>query len=195
VERSSEPVPFANRHHLAFVLRNNLNLRPQLRHDWGADEHRQARLIQSTDRYFILKAVHLRPESVPADGDVEKAQRKLFRSAFHLTGHQDHSHAGPPNRHSSLDPSRKGAGQPEAPHQHADRGAFAARNDDPIDAVEVLCGSDLPRFGAALTNGDDVFVVVALNRDDTNQVLNHFRLLAVDAALNDAESKSVLPAQ
>ena len=64
-----------------------------------------------------------------------------------------------------------------------------------MDAIEVLSGSDLPGSGTTLTNGDHVLVVVALYRDDTNQIFSHFCLLAVDAALNDVESKSVLPSQ
>jgi hypothetical protein len=123
----------------------------------SADEERPQRLVaDSLDREVGLEALQLSPEGVAPGAGVEEAE--MLRVA------DDQAGAGAEDRAGGLVVSaqrRLDAGRLDA---LGDRRALATGDDQAVEAVEVLSGANLGRFGAELAQRASVGPEAALDR-------------------------------
>lgn len=113
-------------------------------------------------------------KGVPANLNLEQSQSLLLRSPFDATRKEDESHAGSPNGHALIDPLYDLYTQARSLEQHADRCAFAAWDDEPLDPIQFVGSADLAdiRGGSCLKNRLDVLLEVPLDAEDTD-LLRH----------------------
>src|SRR4051794_33923482 len=99
----------------------HLDVRSGVLDPGGADEDRVDRLVESGEVEITLEGVHLPPEGVAPDGDVETAEGLLVGDAvLDPVGEHDHPGAGPEDRQGPLYP-------PPGPLPPGARGARAGQ--------------------------------------------------------------------
>src|SRR5579884_21461 len=157
VEGRDEEPPLARQHRMAVDLREHLDVRPRLLQPGRPDEDRVDRLVAVADAELGLEALHLAAERVAPRPEVAEAEVVAVE--------HDHPGAGAEDRagerlHRLVEPVE--------PHQAADRGRLAARDDQPVEAVELLGQAHLDRLRAEPAQHGRVLAEVPLYGEDAD---------------------------
>lgn len=104
MKRSTKAVALPDRDDLIIVKSNRLGPAMTFRDDRRTNENSRDGLVQTLDNDFIFKTVDLGTERVSAHRDVQQTQGELVFPILDVLGHEDHSHASPPDRHSRCRP-------------------------------------------------------------------------------------------
>lgn len=151
-------------------------------HPWTADEDGMDRShtgvggaeVQAFEVQVRLEGFPLASEGVAADGHVQPAEcllgsaRKVCGGVGNVRGQQDHACAGTVNRQSAGDAFTQWFRQPEGTREFVDGCGLAARDDEPIQAVEFLGTPDADPLGAGFRGGTEMLAEVALKRQDAD---------------------------
>ena len=157
MERGDEQPSLAREHRVAVDLREDLDARTRILDPRRADEDGAHGLLAGDDVEVGLEAAHLAPERVPPH--VEVAEREM------VAVEHDHPGAGAEDRR--LEPAQRLV-DPVQPHQPADRGRLAARDDQAVEPVELLRQPHLDRLGAEAPQHRRVLAEVPLERQDAD---------------------------
>src|SRR5438445_10285218 len=127
VERRDEEATLPQEDRLTLVLCQDLDVRPCLAHARRTDEDAAKRLVIPSEPEIRLEARHLAAVGVPVDFEVDHAEM-LAVEDDHARARTEH---GPGERAQRLV-------EPVQAHQPHERGRLAARNDEPVEPVELL---------------------------------------------------------
>lgn len=161
---------------LALVGGEGLDFGAEAGDDGGADEDAGDVAVEALHGEGVFKAVDLGAEGVAADGDVEEGEGVLgsavdFLGLFDLFGHEDHAHAGSPDREALGGAVLNGFAEAVAGEEEADSGGFAAGDDEAVDGLEMFGSADFEDLKGGVSEalkGLDVFVEVALEGEDAD---------------------------
>ena len=112
-----------------------------------------------------LERIELAPEGVALHRHVQQRQDRLLAALDRLRQH-DHSRARPEQRRASSGQVEDRFAQAPAQDQVAHRGAFAARQDQPADAVQVRGQAHLDALHADRGEGVEMLPEGALQRQN-----------------------------
>ena len=117
-----------------------------------------------------LKAVHLTPEVITVDGHIQPAEQRLSANflVFDMLGQKNHAGAGTPYRLSGFYPDPQRFQQAQALCNQPHGSAFAARNNDAIQAIELCRGAHLDHINMQLPQNSCVFRKCALQCKNAN---------------------------
>ncbi len=138
VKRDRENIPLANRNRMAIDFGQNVHAIPDFLNPRSSDEHG----IEggSVEGQLSFERRKLTPEGVSAYGDVEDAEM--------LPVQHDHSCTGAEDRPSLSDEVDEWTCETLSLHSQADGRRLSARDDEGIEALEILRGADLARLDA-----------------------------------------------
>src|SRR4051794_5705976 len=158
MEGGDDHTPLAQEHRFAVELGEHLDLRPDFADARRADEDAPQGLSLAHQGQVCLEARDLPSIRVPVDVDVNGAEMSAVE--------HDHPRAG----------AEEGAGElahrlVEAvePHQAHERGRLAARDDQPIEPLQLLRLADLDGVGAEPTKHRRVLAEVSLDCQDADR--------------------------
>src|SRR6266516_6845754 len=136
-----------------------------------ADEHGMQRpAFEPVDREVGLERVNLPSERIPAHRHVDPAERLLLvRPADETVGEQDHARTGAEDRQTVRYPFPQRFDEVERPGELDDRGRLAARQDQAVDACQLVRAPDRDGPRARGTQYVQVLAPVALQREHTNR--------------------------
>src|SRR2546423_8647534 len=132
VERRDENASRAREHRPAFVHGQHLDLRPRLLDPRRADEDAVQRLVLAGEVEVGLEALDLAPVGVPTHRDVDEPEV--------VAPEQDHPRTGAEDRRLEA-PER--LVEAVEPRELEDRRRLAARDDEPVEPVQLLRLPDL----------------------------------------------------
>lgn len=141
MERGAQEGALPHCHDASLVFGQDVDFRSGGRDDRRSDEDSRDGFGQPFHADRVLEAMDLGAEGVAAHGDVEYAEAVLIPT-FYGGGHHHQAHTGPPNGHSFAGAGLNRLAEAEPFEEEANGGAFAAGNDQPLDAVEVLDRAD-----------------------------------------------------
>ena len=116
--------------------------------DGSADKDAGDAIGKAGEADGVLERVNLGTEGVSPDHNVEEAEAELVGAAFNFARHENHSHAGAPDGEARLVGVAERRFEAGAAKEHADGGAFAARDDEALNGREVGFVSHFNPFGA-----------------------------------------------
>src|SRR5438094_5027321 len=168
MEGQRQPVALLDRDRLAGMTRQLLNVGRPLGHPRGADEYRRAGATDGGGFDDRLEAVDLPAVRVAPNADVDQLERLLVGPpAFDIAGHQDHPGAGAQDRHprgaAALD-RRSQSGFHQARHGRA----FAARQDQGVDLVQITRETNGHALDLAGAERRQVLAKIPLQRKDAD---------------------------
>src|SRR5215211_6031060 len=152
MERRDEEAAVPQQHGLAVQLREHLDAGSDAAHSRCPDEHASQRLGVAVEFEVGLEARHLAAVGVPLHLEGDEAEVVAVE--------QDHPGAGPEHRPGEA-PDR--LLQPVEPDQPRDRSRLAARDDEPVEPVELLRLPDLHDVGAEAPQHGRVLAEVPLD--------------------------------
>lgn len=113
------------------------------------EDTREVAVVEGRHRYRRLERGELTSVAVSANRDINGVEGPLPGPRItDLVGQQDHAGARAENGQVSGQSFGQRLTQTVDIEQLGDRGRLATRNDQTIDLVEVLCGTNLDRTGA-----------------------------------------------
>ena len=157
VERGDEQTTVAREHGVPVDLGEDLDIGAGVLDPRRADEHRAHGRVVVGEIEVGLEAAHLAAERVAADAEVAEAEMVAVE--------HDHPRARAEDRRLEAEQRLVDAVEP---HQPPDRGRLAARDDQPVEPVELLGKPDLDRFRAEPPQHRRVLAEVPLQREDAD---------------------------
>ena len=131
MEGHGEHVALADRHRMSLDLSQHFHVLPVLLYPRSTNEYRtQGSVAQAVHVEVGLEALHLAPERVPARPHVEQPEVVAVE--------HDQAGAGSEHRGARAHEVAKRLGQALALDAERHRGGLAARDDQRVEAVEVL---------------------------------------------------------
>src|SRR3954447_17339062 len=157
MERGDEKPSLARQHRMAVDLGEHLDVGSRFLEPRRPDEDGAQRLVAVADVQVGLEAAHLPAERVPPRGVVPEAEM--------VTGEDDHPRARPEDR--AAEPAHRLL-EAVQPHEAADRGRLAARDDEPVEPLELCGEANLDRFRAEPPQHRRVLSKVPLHGKDAD---------------------------
>src|SRR5262245_6949707 len=152
MERRDEESALAGQDWMAVHLGEHLDFGPDLLDPRGADEDRAQRPALAGEVEVGLERGDLAPEGVPPYRDVDEAEMVAV----------EHDHPGAGAEHRPVELAQRLVEAVE-PHQARERGRLAARDDEPVEPVELLGDADLDNVGAEAPQHRRVLAEVPLH--------------------------------
>src|SRR5579884_189723 len=133
---------------------------------WSTNEYPMERPTRhSRDGEIGFEALALTAEGVALNADVHASNQGLVHAAVaDLVGQEDHAGAGSIYREVTTAGFTKRLEKLKSTQQLPDGGALSTRDDEPIEARQILGKLDQARARAQLGQSGDVFRHVALDR-------------------------------
>src|SRR5215213_1849689 len=157
VERCHEEATLAQQDGLAVVFRQYLDLGPALADTRCADEDAAERLVLPLELEIRLEAGHLPPIGVTVDLEIHQAQMRAIE--------HDHPRAGAEDRSCEALHRLVEAVEPHQPHE---RRRLAARDDEAVQALQLIGLPDLDRVGPEASQHRRVLAEVPLHSEHTD---------------------------
>src|SRR6476661_6380612 len=163
MERSHEDRSLPREHRMAVDLGEHLDVGTGGLDPGRTNEDRAQRLVAVPDVEICLEALHLPAESVSLRADIDEPEV--------VPVEDDHAGARPEDRR--VEPSHRLVEAVE-PHQPHDRGRLAARQDQPVEPLELLGQAHLDRLGAEAPQHGRVLAEVSLHGEhaDSKRLLH-----------------------
>src|SRR5262249_2010751 len=152
VERRDEEAALAGQDWMAVDLGEDLDVGPDLLDPRRADEDGAQRPALAGELEVGLERGDLAPEGVPAHREVDEAEMVAV----------EHDHPGAGAEHRAPELAQRLVEAVE-PHQARERRRLAARDDEPVEPVELLRDADLDDVGAEAPQHRRVLAEVPLH--------------------------------
>ena len=165
VERGDEEASLPQQHRHAVVAREHLDVRARVRHARRADEDAPHRPAVVAEVEVGLEARELAAVAVPLHVDVDEPEMRTVEQD-HPGARAEDGRGEPPDR----------LLEPVEPHQPRDRGRLAARDHEPVKALELLGQAHLDHVRAERAQHRRVLAEVALNGENTDSHRCHSRV-------------------
>src|SRR3954447_12286918 len=152
MEGSNQNPPLPRQHRMAVDLGEHLDVGAGGLDPRRADEDGAQRLLAAADVEIGLKALHLTAERVPLRANVHEPEV--------VPVEDDHAGAGAEDRGVEAPQCLVEAVEPHQPH---DRGRLAARQDQPVEPLELLGQANLERLGTEAPQHGRMLAEVSLH--------------------------------
>ncbi|CDN43164.1 hypothetical protein BN871_CM_00100 [Paenibacillus sp. P22] len=172
MERCRQQRSFAGSDYLAVMRREDLDAAAYLADQWSADEHGSHRIVDALDGELRLEAFALAAECVAYDSHVHQAEMRLLAPLDRL-GQDDKPCARSEQRLARFMELAQRVDEAVLAHQLADGRALAARDDKPVQLLQIFDSLDRDRFRAGSLETANVLCYGALQRQYTD-LLGHF---------------------
>src|SRR5664280_1833796 len=133
------------------------------------NEQRMQWCVQSLDLQIFLARLFLTSERIPLNSHIQKSQVRLYLASFNIPGQNNHSRTCAIDCQSACveavdDSSIHSVLDHELPHGRA----FASRDNEPIQRLEVVGKTNKPNLHTQGTQHPVVFTEVALKSADAD---------------------------